>query len=109
MDARSYNRQKMQWLNAVNLECSVSSTAFRVAYLIADHQNQVTGFAWPSRTRLAGKICLSTRSIQRAVVQLEELGWLAVDRQKERSNQYRLRWPPGRKPSPPPKQSEVED
>jgi hypothetical protein len=107
MDAKRVNREKMQWLNAVSLECEVSSTAFRVAYLIADHHNRVTGFAWPSRARLAGKICLSTRSIQRAVVQLEELGWLAVDRQKERSNRYRMSWPPGRTPSP--KEAERED
>jgi hypothetical protein len=109
MDAKRVNREKMQWLNAVSLECEVSSTAFRVAYLIADHQNRVTGFAWPSRARLAGKICLSSRSIQRAVVQLEELGWLAVDRQRERSNRYRMSWPPGRKPLPPPKEAEGED
>lgn len=109
MDVRAFNREKMQWLNAVSLECEVSSTAFRVAYLIADHHNRVTGFAWPSRARLAGKICLSSRSIQRAVVQLEELGWLAVDRQRERSNRYRMSWPPGRKPSRPPKEAEEED
>jgi len=109
MEARVFNREKMQWLNAVNLECGVSSTAFRVAYLIADHHNRVTGFAWPSRARLAGKICLSSRSIQRAVVQLEELGWLVVDRQRERSNRYRMSWPPGRKPSPRPKEAEGED
>ncbi len=109
MDARAFNRTKMQWLNALSIECEVSSTAFRIAYLIADHHNRVTGFAWPSRARLAGKICLSSRSIQRAVVQLEELGWLAVDRKRERSNRYRMSWPPGRKPSPPPEQTEGED
>lgn len=99
MDAQAFNREKMKWLNAINLECAVNSTAFRVAYLIADHHNRVAGFAWPSRARLAGKFSLSSRTIQRAVVQLEELGWLAVDRKKERSNHYRMTWPPGRKPS----------
>jgi Helix-turn-helix domain len=109
MNTRSFNREKMQWLNAISLECEVNPTAFRVAYLIADHQNRVTGFAWPSRARLAGKICLSSRSIQRAVVQLEKLEWLAVDRQRERSNRYRMSWPPGRKPSAPPRDAEGED
>ncbi|WP_409999387.1 helix-turn-helix domain-containing protein [Bradyrhizobium sp. SZCCHNR2028] len=99
----------MQWLNAVCHECEVSATAFRVAYVIADHQNRVTGFAWPSRARLAGKIGLSSRSIQRAVVQLEELGWLTVDRQRERSNRYRMSWPPGRMPSHPPEVAKRED
>lgn len=98
MDVRAFNRQKMRWLNAISLECEVNSTAFRVAYLIADHQNSVAGFAWPSLARLAGKVCLSNKSIQRAVGQLEGLGWLEVERRRERSNRYRLRWPPGRAP-----------
>jgi len=107
--ARAFNREKMQWLNAVSLECEVSSTAFRVAYVIADHHNRVTGFAWPSRSRLAGKVCLSSRTIQRAVVQLEHLGWLTVDRQRERSNHYLMSWPPGRKPTPTTKGAQEED
>jgi hypothetical protein len=109
MDIPTFNREKMRWLNAVSLESEVSSTAFRVAYVIADHHNRVTGFAWPSRARLAGKICLSSRTIQRAVIQLEDLGWLTVDRQRERSNRYRMSWPPGRKPSPLPKKTKDED
>ncbi|WP_186293998.1 helix-turn-helix domain-containing protein [Bradyrhizobium guangdongense] len=100
MDVRAFNREKMQWLNAISLECEISSTAFRVAYLIADHQNSVAGFAWPSLARLAGKVCLSNKSIQRAVGQLERLGWLAVERRREHSNRYRLIWPPGRAPVP---------
>lgn len=109
MDIKRSNREKMQWLNAVSLECEVSSTAFRVAYLIADHQNRVTGFAWPSLARLAERICLSSKSIQRAVGQLEKLGWLKVDRRRDRSNRYRMAWPPGQKPSPPPKEDDGED
>lgn len=103
MDVRAFNREKMQWLNAISLECDINSTAFRVAYLIADHQNSVAGFAWPSLARLAGKVCLSNKSIQRAVGQLEGLGWLEVERRRERSNRYRLRWPPGRGPKQTPK------
>lgn len=102
MDVKAFNREKMQWLNAISLECEINSTAFRVAYLIADHQNSVAGFAWPSLARLAGKVCLSNKSIQRAVGQLEGLGWLEVERRRERSNRYRLRWPPGRAPVPTP-------
>lgn len=98
MDVRAFNREKMRWLNAVSHECEINSTAFRVAYLIADHQNSVAGFAWPSLARLAEKVCLSNKSIQRAVGQLERLGWLEVERKRERSNRYRLRWPPGRGP-----------
>ncbi|WP_028350260.1 helix-turn-helix domain-containing protein [Bradyrhizobium murdochi] len=99
MDAKESNREKMQWLNAISLECEVNSTAFRVAYLIADHHNRVAGFAWPSLSRLAEQICLSSKSVQRAVGQLERMGWLEVDRKRERSNHYRMSWPTGRKPS----------
>ncbi len=55
MDVRSFNRKKMQWLNAVSLEWEVSATAFRVAYVIADHQNLVAGFAWPLGLGSLGK------------------------------------------------------
>lgn len=99
MDTKEFNRNKMQWLNAISLECEISSTAFRVAYLIADHHNRVAGFAWPSLNRLAERICLSKKSIQRAVGQLEENGWLKVGRKRDRSSHYRMSWPPGRQPT----------
>jgi hypothetical protein len=101
MDAnKTFNRQKMQWLNAISLECEINSTSFRVAYLIADHFNRVAGFAWPSLARLAERICLSNKSVYRAVRKLEREGWLEVDRKRERSNHYRMAWPAGRRPSP---------
>jgi len=101
MDAnKKFYRQKMQWLNAISLECEINSTSFRVAYLIADHFNRVAGFAWPSLARLAERICLSNKSVYRAVRKLEREGWLEVDRKRERSNHYRMAWPAGRKPLP---------
>jgi hypothetical protein len=99
MDARNFYREKMLWLNALAIECDLKPTTFRVAYIIADHFNWVSGLGWPSRGRLAEKTCLSSKSISRAIKQLEERGWLKVNRKRERSNQYRLAWPPGRKPS----------
>ena len=98
MDARKFNREKMLWLNALAIECDLKPTTFRVAYIIADHFNWVSGLGWPSRGRLADKTCLSSKSISRAVKQLEENGWLSVYRKRDRSNQYRLTWPPGRNP-----------
>lgn len=104
MENKQFNREKMQWLNAISLECEVKSTAFRIAYLIADHQNRTTGFAWPSLARLAEKICMTKKSVHRAVDQLEEAGWLDVKRKANCSNRYRMRWPPGRTPLPAPKE-----
>ncbi|MDA9402708.1 hypothetical protein XH79_28820 [Bradyrhizobium sp. CCBAU 45389] len=100
MDERAFRRNKMQWINALSHECEIRPTTFRVAYLIADHQNRTVGFAWPSLASLANKICMTTKSVHRAVDQLEETGWLEVERKANCSNRYRLRWPPGRKPVP---------
>jgi hypothetical protein len=72
----SLARTKMQWLNAISLECELSSTSFRFAYLMADHINRVAGFAWPALTRLADKICLSNKSTLQAVRELESAGEL---------------------------------
>jgi len=62
---------KMQWPNAISLECELSSTSFRFAYLMADHINRLAGFAWPALTRHADKICLSNKSTYQAVRELE--------------------------------------
>lgn len=98
MDERAFKRNKMQWVNALSHECEIRPTTFRIAYLIADHQNRTVGFAWPSLASLAEKICMTTKSVHRAVDQLEETGWLEVERKANCSNRYRLRWPPGRGP-----------
>lgn len=98
MDERAFKRNKMQWVNALCHECEIKPTTFRIAYLIADYQNRTVGFAWPSLASLAEKICMTTKSVHRAVDQLEETGWLEVERKANRSNRYRLRWPPGRGP-----------
>ncbi|WP_158091576.1 helix-turn-helix domain-containing protein [Bradyrhizobium canariense] len=100
MDERTFKRNKMQWITALSRECEIKPTTFRIAYLIADHQNRTVGFAWPSLASLAEKICMTTKSVHRAIDQLEETGWLEVERKANCSNRYRLRWPPGRRPTP---------
>lgn len=100
MDERTFNREKMQWLNAVSKECEIKPTAFRIAYLIADLQHRKHGFAWPSMASLAKAVCMTTKSVHRAVHQLEEAAWLDVERKANNSNRYRLRWPPGRRAMP---------
>src|SRR4051794_15706312 len=98
MDAKAFTRRKMQWLNAISQEGELSSTAFRVAYLIGDHINRIAGFAWPSHVRLARKIGLSSKTIHRAVRELERAGWLQVCRLRKQPNHYRLAWPRGKSP-----------
>jgi Helix-turn-helix domain len=88
----------MEWLNAVSLDCEIGATTFRVAYLVADRLNRVAGYAWPALDWFAKRLCLSDKSVQRSVRQLERAGWLQVTRQTKRSNHYRISWPDGREP-----------
>lgn len=86
-----FHRNKMRWLNAIFYDCSVSPMSSRVAFLIADHLNSVSGVAWPSVERIADRLCISTKTVQRSVKELEKAGWLSVNRSKGRrqSNRYR--------------------
>jgi hypothetical protein len=93
MDATTFNSRKMRWLNGINADCNISSTSFRVAYAIADHLNRVVGCAWPSNARIAKRICVSSKSISRAVAELETQGWLKVKRSRKSTNEYRIAWP----------------
>jgi DNA-binding transcriptional regulator YhcF (GntR family) len=89
--AHPFHRNKMRWLNAVIYDCGVSPMSCRIAYLIADHLNSVSGIAWPSIDRMAGRLCISTKTAQRAIKELECRGWLSVSRSRgrTRSNRYR--------------------
>jgi len=97
MAAQPFNRDKMRWLNAVCKDCNVSATAFRIAYLLGDHFNSVTGVAWPSHKRLASIICAATKTVQRGLRELENRGWITIQRSRSRrtTNRYRLHWPVG--------------
>ena len=94
MTAQHFYRNKMRWLNELCRDCAVSPMEFRIAYLIADHLNSVSGDAWPSHRRIASGLCVTTKTVQRAAKELESKGWLQVRRSKrKRTNRYRLRWP----------------
>jgi biotin operon repressor len=92
--ATQFQRNKMKWLNAINYDCALSPMTCRVAFVIADHLNQVSGDAWPSERRISSKLCISTKTVQRSVKELESAGWVDVRRSKGRniSNRYRPRF-----------------
>jgi hypothetical protein len=79
----------MRAINAVSMECEITSTSFRIAYLLANHLNRVAEFAGPSLNRLTDQICLSSNSVQRAVGQLENIEWLEVVRRNRRRSRTR--------------------
>ena len=85
-----FSRKKMLWLNGIFFQPSLPATACRVAYTIADHLNARSGDAWPSLRRIAGLIGVSTKTVRRAVVQLETAGVIRVKRStaKGRSHRY---------------------
>lgn len=66
--------------------------------MLGDHFNSVTGVAWPSHKRVASYLCIATKTVQRSVRELENRGWLTIQRSRSRrtTNRYRPHWPSGR-------------
>jgi hypothetical protein len=97
MTDRKFNSDKFRWLNSVCSDPAVSSTSFRVAYAIADHLNKTTRNAWPSQQRIARRFGCHQKTVQRAIKELEGLGWLKVRRRRDglTSNRYEIAWPFG--------------
>jgi hypothetical protein len=97
MTTRPFNRDKMQWLTAICKDYNISATSFRIAYLIGDHFNSMSGEAWPSHQRIASILRVATKTVQRAARDLEDHGWLEIRRSRSRrsSNRYRIRRPTG--------------
>ena len=94
--AHPFQRNKMRWLNAIFYDCATGPMTCRVAFVIADHLNSVSGDAWPSVSRIATKLCVSTKTVQRCVKELERTGWVKVlrPRGRTRTNRYRPNFPP---------------
>lgn len=89
-ERRSFVAQKLGWLDVVVRDPKVSHLEFRLAYLISGYLNQTTGDAWPSQPRLAQELGVTTRSVQRCMDALVELGHLRVEvgRGRNRTNRY---------------------
>jgi hypothetical protein len=67
----------------------VGASAFQVYAAIAQHVRDERR-AWPGVERLAIITKLSARTIQYAITKLESSGWIVVERQRGRGNQYHL-------------------
>ena len=83
---------RLQWANKVRHDPRFRPTEHSVAAEIANHAN-INGNAWPSKRRLAEKLGLSERTIQRAIAKLVKYGYLARIVRLGRSNLYQLRFP----------------
>lgn len=73
----------------------VKETALLVLLSIADHAGDDDPVAWPSVKRLAQRTRCDERTIQRALVTLEEAGWLTRTMRPGHSTMYRIHRPGG--------------
>jgi hypothetical protein len=76
--ADSFSRNKMRWLNSVMYSGRLKAMACRVAYVIADRVNKVTGDCWLAHTTIARKLGVSTKTIQRSLRTLERTGFIVI-------------------------------
>ena len=76
--ADSFSRNKMRWLNSIMYSGKLKATACRVAYVLADHVNKVTGDCWLSHATIARKLGISTKTVQRAIGALKRPGFIFV-------------------------------
>ncbi len=78
---RPFRDVKLQWLQTLSCDAGLSDGAKCVAlYLITTHMNGHTEKAWPSYQTIADATGKSAKTIQRAVRELEQTGWLDVQR-----------------------------
>jgi hypothetical protein len=76
--ADEFNRQKMRWLNSVFYSSQLKAMACRVAYIIADRVNRITGDCWLSHTTIARKLRISTKTVQRSLGALQRTGFIVI-------------------------------
>jgi len=78
--ARTFNDVKLQWLALLSQDEALSSTAVVVAlYVVTVHYNQDKGKAWPSFATIAHATGKSTKTVQRAIKELDGT-WFDIER-----------------------------
>src|SRR5262245_3291315 len=88
--SKEFNRQKWDWLRAINFELSEFDT--KVALALAHYFNDNNGgCAYPSIETLATDAGLSNPTVRRAIVRIKQAGFLKViagKRGRGHSNRY---------------------
>jgi hypothetical protein len=87
---KSTPSSRISWLKAVHGDRHITGTEFRVAWAIADHVNNVTGYAFPAAERLAKQMHLSAKTVRRSVSSLLRHGYLKVGPRLYKSVTYIL-------------------
>ncbi|MGU3398259.1 helix-turn-helix domain-containing protein [Brucellaceae bacterium D45D] len=77
----SFREVKLQWLQQLSCDRDLSDNAKCVAlYIVTTHLNGHTEKAWPSYKTIADATGKSVKTVQRAIKDLELLGWFEVVR-----------------------------
>lgn len=90
---KQHTRELFLWLDQVVLDRDLPPSAFKVAYVIAQHVNRQSGEAFPSSDRIAARMAMSQATVIAMVRQLQIKGHLAVDPGRAgrgHSNHYRM-------------------
>jgi hypothetical protein len=88
-----HTRRVFVWLDQVALDKNLPASAFKVAYVIAQHLNEESGEAFPGSDRIASNIAMSQATVIAMVRQLQKNGHLGVDpgcAGRGHSNRYRM-------------------
>lgn len=89
--ADAHTRDRLDWLDRIAQDPSISPGAFRLAYVISGHINRGTGEAWPGIDHLATVLKVNEKSVRRLIDELVAAGHLTKRRGGDgRPNRYRM-------------------
>src|SRR5436309_10374497 len=91
--AREFTGDIFRWLDQVAIDPDLPPSAFKIAYVIAEHVNRQSGDAWPSSRTIATACALSQPSVIDLVPKLVANGHLALEPGRAgrgHSHRYRL-------------------
>jgi hypothetical protein len=88
----NFTKLKLDWLDELVCDPSLSPFAFCVAYVLSTYVNRKSGTAWPKHETIAERIKCSRDGVRKAIRGLLELGYLGLVKGRGRghSNCYRL-------------------
>lgn len=92
INSRKHTRSIFEWLDGIAADKDVPSSAFRSAYVIAQHLNKKTGEAFPSTETIASESGMASSTVRAMITELTDTGHLAVQfgrRGRGHPNRYR--------------------
>jgi DNA-binding Lrp family transcriptional regulator len=93
---RDWTRDRFMWGRCIRQAAEISPSAKMLAWALSEQfADNETGECWPKVGTLAEALALSERQVRRAVRELEDGGWLLVERAsgRGRASSYRLAFP----------------